>query len=134
MRVYPDSCVVIYVVEECLPMVHAIRERLLPEGPLPQVVISDLTRLECRVWPMRHGKAALLTDFDGFFTTPGFRHAQMGRDTFDLATELRAEHGLKTPDALHLAAAIMGGCDEFWTNDERLAKAAEDRLRIVVFE
>ncbi len=53
---------------------------------------------------------------------------------FDLATELRAQHGLKTPDALHLAAALRAGCDEFWTNDEHLAKAAAGRIGIVVFD
>ena len=51
---------------------------------------------------------------------------------FDLATELRAEHGIKTPDALHLAAAIHGGCDALWTNDKRLARAAAERIRIKV--
>jgi predicted nucleic acid-binding protein len=51
--------------------------------------------------------------------------------TFDLATELRARHGLKVPDALHLAAAIEGGCDEFWTNDTRLDKAASGYLKTV---
>jgi len=52
---------------------------------------------------------------------------------FDLATELRARQGLKTPDALHLAAALHTGCDEFWTNDERLVRAASGRIRNLVF-
>ncbi len=52
---------------------------------------------------------------------------------FDLAAELRAHHGLKTPDALHLATAVVGGCEEIWTNDRRLAKATEERLRVVPF-
>jgi uncharacterized protein len=40
---------------------------------------------------------------------------------FDRAAELRASHGLKTPDALHAGLAIVHGCDELWTNDQRLA-------------
>ena len=36
----------------------------------------------------------------------------------------RVQHGLKTPDALHLAAALHHGCTEFWTNDDRLRAAA----------
>ncbi|WP_374114499.1 type II toxin-antitoxin system prevent-host-death family antitoxin [Microbacterium paraoxydans] len=35
-----------------------------------------------------------------------------------------ADSGLKTPDALHLAAAQLSGCTEPWTNDERLAAAS----------
>lgn len=37
------------------------------------------------------------------------------------------------PDALHLAAALHGGCDQFWTNDHRLEKAADGRIAIVAF-
>ena len=51
--------------------------------------------------------------------------------TFDMATELRARYGLKTPDALHLAAAIASDCEELWTNDQRLVRAADSRIRIV---
>ena len=50
---------------------------------------------------------------------------------FDLATELRAQYRLKTPDALHLAAAISSECDEFWSNDDRLARIAGSRIEVV---
>lgn len=44
---------------------------------------------------------------------------------FIAAAELRAKNpSLKTPDALHLAASARRGCDEFWTNDNRLSKVA----------
>lgn len=36
-------------------------------------------------------------------------------------------------DALHLAAAITGGCDDFWTTDDRLQRAAENHLDITIF-
>lgn len=43
---------------------------------------------------------------------------------FDLALRLRVQHGLKTPDALHLATAMHYRCVEFWTNDDRLKLGA----------
>ena len=43
---------------------------------------------------------------------------------FARACRLRADHGLKTPDALHLATALQYACDQFWTNDDRLSRAA----------
>jgi predicted nucleic acid-binding protein len=43
---------------------------------------------------------------------------------FERALQLRVAHGLKTPDALHLATAMVHGCQEFWTNDDRLSKVA----------
>jgi predicted nucleic acid-binding protein len=58
----------------------------------------------------------------------------MNRQVFDLATELRVQHAIKTPDALHLAAALLSSCREFWTDDKRLASAAQDRIRIVSWQ
>jgi len=43
-----------------------------------------------------------------------------------LATELRARHRLRTPDALHLATALSHGCQSLITNDRRLSQAAGD--------
>lgn len=57
----------------------------------------------------------------------------MSQAVFEQATELRAQHRLSTPDALHLAAAIDAGCEEFWTNDRRLECAAAGRIEVIVF-
>ena len=55
----------------------------------------------------------------------------MNRDVFDMATKLRADSSLKTPDALHLATAILAGCSQFWTNDKKLVKAADKSLTVM---
>ncbi len=86
-----------------------------------ELVVSDLVRLECRVVPLRNGDAELLRRFDEAFAAAEF--ARLTRSVFDRAAELRARHRIKTPDALHLAAALEHGCDEFWTNDDRLTPA-----------
>ena len=131
VRVYLDSCTVIYLVEQKKPWCLDIADRLMPKtGPLPLVHFSDLTRLECRVGPMLKSDLIALAEYDDFFAAPGFSLISLDQAVFDLATELRARHRLKTPDALHLAAAIHCGCDEIWTNDTRLSNAPEDRLRI----
>jgi len=44
------------------------------------------------------------------------------RSVYDRATYIRAAHNFKTADALHLAAAIEGGCQAFLTNDFRLGR------------
>jgi uncharacterized protein len=97
------------------------------------VFASDLTRLECRVWPIREGDDELLRQFDDFFASDDLTRIPITTETFDLATELRGLHGTKAPDALHLAAAILGGCQEFWTNDHRLTAAARNRVELKVF-
>jgi predicted nucleic acid-binding protein len=59
-----------------------------------------------------------LQKFDRFFAA--CEMIALNRAVFEQATRLRAKNQLKTPDALHLAAAVHAGCDELWTNDQQL--------------
>ncbi len=45
------------------------------------------------------------------------------------AAELRAELGVRTPDAIQLAAAVHGGCCLLLTNDRRLPELPGLRIR-----
>jgi len=129
-RLYPDSCVLIYRLQHVEPWAEQIARALEPLENL-QFFVTDLTRMECRVLPLRQGDAELLNRYDLFFKRSDVVRIPLDGKVFDFATKLRAEYLLKTPDALHLAAAIHSGCDEFWTNDQRLVRAAENRIRLV---
>ena len=132
-RIYLDSCAVIYAIEGSAELRAKIGDMLLPpQEESPCVVFTDLTRLECRVKPLSDKNAVLLKSYEDFFSTPGYEKYALEAPTFDLATSLRAEHRIKTPDALHLAAAIRAGCAQFWTNDAHLALAAAERIEIIV--
>jgi len=132
--VYLDSCVVIYLIQGPEGLSRTILKALRShEGEPPVSFTSDLTRLECRVLPLRQGNNELLRQFDEFFASADLAKLPITTETFDLATELRALHGVKTPDALHLAAAILGECQEFWTNDLRLTTAAQNRIKVRAF-
>lgn len=133
MRLYLDACILIYLVEKIAAYQPRIKTAL-SQRLGHRVCWTDLTRLEVRVKPLRDSSAELLARFEHFLESPATQHIPIGRETFDLATELRARHNLKTPDALHLAAALDAGCDEFWTNDDRLTKAAAGRIAIVAFD
>jgi len=102
--------------------------------PAWRSTFSDLTRMQCRVLPLRRQDMQLLARYDAFFGLPDSGHVAMDAVVFELATELRARHDLKTPDALHQAVAIHPGCDEFWTRDARLAKAAAGRIAMIVID
>jgi predicted nucleic acid-binding protein len=82
---------------------------------------------------MKKGDESVLRQFDEFFAARDVEKIPLGAAEFDLATRIRAAHGTKTPDALHLAAAMLGECEEFWTNDSRLKAAARGRLQIRIF-
>jgi predicted nucleic acid-binding protein len=129
-RAYLDTNMVIYFVEHHPQFFPLLYQRLVNDAGQPQVafVSSDLVRMETRVLPLRTQNQALLTKYEDFFNLAEMSNTPFGHTLFDLATDLRANHNLKTPDALHLAAAIAAGCDEFWTNDGRLAKAAQGRI------
>lgn len=127
-RVYLDSCIVIYLIQGPDAVRNALREALRAT----QACFSALTRLECRVRPLREAASGLLTEFDRFFQSKNLRRCRLTGAVYEMATELRAAHGVKTPDALHLAAAIQGGCEEFWTNDHRLPDALQQLIQIRV--
>jgi predicted nucleic acid-binding protein len=133
VRVFLDSCIVIYLVQAPSPFyeqtdaafTHALQQQT-------RFCVTDLTRLECRVGPKLNNELELLAKFDEFFKQPEIEHKPLSQPVFDLATDLRAKYRLKTADALHLAAALHYDCDEFWTNDLRLTGMNDGELKIVV--
>lgn len=119
-RYYLDTAPIVYSVERIAPYVQAVDAKLAASGLV--LVASELSRLECRVKPVRKGDAALLQEFDDFFAGNVAEIVMLSRGVIDLATEVRAQFGFKTPDAIHLAAAVFAGCDVFLTNDHRLSR------------
>jgi predicted nucleic acid-binding protein len=107
---------------------QTLKSRLLSK----HIVSSELVRLETRLLPIRQQNTLSLQSFNRFFTLCEI--IDLNRAVFERATTLRAEQNLKTPDALHLAAAIEAKCDEFWTNDKHLVKAAGEHLRVLNWE
>jgi predicted nucleic acid-binding protein len=118
VRYYLDAAPVIYSVEEVPPYAAAVDARL--SAPDVVRVASDLTRMECRVRPIRDHNDDLLKDFDKYFDETVDEIVGLSRDVIDRATVIRAEYGFKAPDAIHLAAALASGCQVFFTNDHRL--------------
>ncbi len=53
------------------------------------------------------------------------------RRVLDLATEIRARYGFKTPDSIHLAASVTNGCDQFLTNDRRLERFPDIAIDVI---
>lgn len=126
MRIYLDSCIVIYYIERHADFFQKIDQRFTDKGEI--WLTSDLCRLECQVQPTRQRDEQRLALYRKFFASTDLGIIPFTRQVFDLAIDLRAQHNLKTPDALHLAAAIVGGCHEFWTQDHRLDHAAANYL------
>lgn len=126
MTVYLDANFVIYFIESNPiwgPKINAYLTALLANGD--RIAVNDLTRLECRVGPLLSGDSLLLNKFTIFFQSPDVGVLSLTAAVCDRAADLRAQYRFKTPDALHLAAAIEHGCTRFLTNDVQLARCSE---------
>ena len=119
--IYIDSCIIIYAMESKLERGDRARD-LLTGQQEDEFAISPLVKLECLVGPLRSANLGLQRTYE--YRLAQFRNLSIDEDVFLSATDLRARFGLKTPDALHLATALVHGCVALWTNDNRLAAAS----------
>lgn len=130
-RVAVDTAVFIYFIEEhdlYLPIIEPLFAEVA-EGER-EIVTSALTLLEVMVVPFRVGDAALAASYEALLTrSRGLHLVDIDRDQLRAAAQLRARYGVRTPDALQLAAALQERCSAFITNDRRLP--AVPGLRIV---
>ena len=119
--IYLDSCIVIYALEDRSERGDRVRAKLAEAGDAV-IAISPLVVQECLVGPLRTDDLALHDLYMRAFER--FELIDLEQRHFIRAAELRARAGLRTPDALHLAAAQLAGCDSLYTNDRRLAEAS----------
>ena len=83
-----------------------------------QLVTSTIALLEVLVHPIRHDDEHLAQRYnDILLSSPHISTIAVTPKTSQLAAELRAEHNLKTPDAIHLATALSQNAAAFLTND-----------------
>ena len=123
---YLDTAIIIYLVEEKESFFEKVT--LCLEDANCELLTSEMGRLECRVKPIRNQDYKLLAIYDQFFADRLKEVIAITREVIDSATELRAKYNFKTPDTLHLAAAITSGCEVFFTNDHRLDRCTEIKI------
>ncbi len=123
MIVFLDTNTVIHFVEQPPVWGQKVIARLTAlRATGDQFAVSDLVRMECLVGPMKFGDAVLLAKFPAFFAAPGVSVLPITPAVCDRAAAIRANHGFKALDALHLAAAVEHGCRLFLTADAQLAR------------
>ena len=98
-------------------------------------VISNLVFAELLVPLYREGKAkaaaGLVSRLSSF---SNLSVHGLDVETAAMAARLCAEHGLRTPDAIHAATAIMAGADGILTNDRQLRRLEGEDLKIWLFD
>ena len=125
-----DTAVFIYFIEEdptFLPLVEGIFVAI-DSGSL-LAVTSTLTLLETLVVPIRAGNQRLADHYEDLLShSRGLYLVDLDRPLLRRAAEVRALSGLKTPDALQVAAALQAGCTAFVTNDRQIPPVAGLRV------
>ena len=120
--IYLDTVIVIYAVEGPAPFQARAQNQLahlLATGH--RFAVSDLTRLECHIKPLRLADVALLANYDTFLASSDIVHVPITPVVFRRATAIRAHDRYALGDSLHLAAAGESGCAAFLTNDLALS-------------
>lgn len=94
------------------------------------LITSRLSLLECRVQALRRADRSAVGRYEAFFSGENLAIFDISSDVIDRATDLRVRYGFRSPDAIHLATAILLESDVFLTGDARLERCTE--VRVVV--
>ena len=132
-RIYLDASAIIYIVE-AESVFHAAAVRAIARfrsDPQTQLVTSRLSRLECRVKPLRDGDKELLGKYDAFFQRRRLVVSDVSAPVIERATDLRSRHRFKTPDAIHLATAIEEHASLLLTGDDSLKQCTEVTVELL---
>lgn len=100
-----------------------------------RLAASILARLETLVAPKRHGRDDLSQHYREVFKGfPNLEVADVDARVVEIASDLRAAHNLRTPDAIHLSTALRLRADAFITEDSRHFPTEVEGLRVVPLE
>ena len=126
-RVYIDANIFIYAVEGVEPWASVLRDVFsdIDAGKL-FAITSNLSLAECLVMPFKHyqndlfrpSAEDLITVYRQVLSPrPYLNIAPIDDHILIFAARLRAETGLKLPDAIHAATALTQKCNVMLTND-----------------
>ncbi|MGD2114640.1 MAG: PIN domain-containing protein [Acidobacteriota bacterium] len=97
-----------------------------------RLVVSIIGRLEVLVLPKREGRHDLCRRYREVFESfPNLAVHPVDVPVAERASDLRAAHTLRTPDAIHLATALHHGADAFVTEDVRHVPDEVDGLPVL---
>jgi predicted nucleic acid-binding protein len=91
------------------------------------IITSVVTLLEGLVIPIRANDNGLIRKwYDFLYNTDNITTVDVSPAIAKMAAQLRAVHEkLKTPDAVQISTAIVGGASVFLTNDSQLASISD---------
>lgn len=125
-----DTCVWIYHLE-AHPDYLGLTSGLLSAVAAGEcsAVISELTLLELLVRPLQLQREDVADEYETLLTHfPNLVWARVSRDVLLKAVAIRAEYGLRTPDAIMVATGILRGATRLITNDRAWKRVKETEI------
>ncbi len=128
-----DTMVFIYHFEEnrvYSPLTFSIFENL--EKGNFNGITSILTLLEILVKPKKENNLLLTERYKLLFETfPNLQVKTLNENIADIASSLRANYNINTPDAIQVATSLETQADIFITNDKTLKKISEIKVLLL---
>lgn len=95
-------------------------------------ITSILTLLEILVKPKRENNSILTEKYKILLETfPNLRVKTLDENIVDVASSLRANYNINTPDAIQIATSLEAKADIFITNNTTLKKISEIKILLL---
>jgi predicted nucleic acid-binding protein len=131
--IYIDTALFIYFIERHPIYLSQVREvfRMIDENDL--IGFSSILILtEVLSHPMKRGDVQMENQYREILTrSEGVEVIPVSLAIAERAAELRARYNLRTPDAIHVATALVSKCDAFLTNDSTLKRVIEIPILVI---
>jgi predicted nucleic acid-binding protein len=128
-----DTAPFIYFIERHPGYIDRVRPffQAVDRGEIT-VITSSITLTEVLVVPLRLGDRQLVDKYTRILLhADHIATVEVSNEIAAEAAQIRSTYRFKTPDAIHLATAIVEGADGFLTNDATLAKVAALNIILV---
>ncbi len=121
-RIYVDTSILIYTIE-VNPSYWQLLQPLWQKFQAGEIelITSELTLMESLVIPFRESNQYLIDTYQELLLSSVIQLIPIDPAILMDGARLRATTtSLRTPDAIHAATAMISGCTQFLTNDQRL--------------
>lgn len=126
-RVFIDTAPIIYYLENSSLYRESMAKfftKCIKENI--QIVTSAITIEEYLVFPYSSGKLEYMDNFKKFIEYMNIEIIDINYEIAEQGARIRGKYeSFKAMDALQIAAAMIGGCDMFFTNDKQLRQETE---------
>ncbi len=130
-KAFLDTNIFIYLIEENKLYLNQVDKLLIfLEQNRYEIITSTLTLGEILTKPYKDNRVDLVKIYQEFFED--IKLIELNDQIASLFAQIRANYGIKTPDAVQLASAIYSKSDLFVTNDDKLSKFNSNNCKVIL--